>query len=28
LFLQWYDFSLAQLDSVLMNNTIEIRVYP
>jgi acetyltransferase-like isoleucine patch superfamily enzyme len=28
LFLQWYDFSLAQTDSVLINNTIEIRVYP
>jgi hypothetical protein len=28
LYLQWYDFSLAQTDNVLMNNTIEIRVYP
>jgi hypothetical protein len=28
LYLQWYNFSLAQTDNVLMNNTIEIRVYP
>ena len=28
IFIQWYDFSYAQTDSVLLNNTIEIRVYP
>jgi len=27
IFLQWYDFSFTQLDTVLMNNTIEIRTY-
>ena len=28
IYLQWYDFSLAQLDNGLLYNTIEIRVYP
>ncbi len=26
--IEWYDFSYTQLDSVLLYNTIEIRVYP
>ena len=28
LFIQWYDFTYTQLDSVLINTTIEIRIYP
>lgn len=28
IFVQWYDFTYTQLDSTLLQNTIEIRVYP
>jgi hypothetical protein len=28
IFLTWYDFTYTQLDSTLLYNTIEIRVYP